>query len=139
MPRDYPSVPQYSVGWCLAPLLPILTRLLLVARFHKQMPDVLSEEEDDRDQNRSVILALAGFSFAGVLAVALLDVALQQSFAQTVFFLLVSFLAYLWALNAQSYKALRWQGEMVDALIEVGSLSLVLSLISLLLRGNRPV
>ena len=52
------------------------------------------------------------------------------------FFLLVSFLTYLWALNLQGYKAYRWQGEAATALSETGSLCLVLALVSLLVSSK---
>jgi hypothetical protein len=113
-------------------LLPIVSRGLLVWRFWGQMQDVLSEEEHDRESNRSLILAFAGFSFTGVTALIVLEPTVKQSVRGAVFFLLVSFLSYLWALNLQSYKATRWQGEAASALADVGSLSLVMALVSLL-------
>lgn len=114
------------------PLLPILSRALLVWRFWPLMREVLSEEEHDREANRSLILAFAGFSFTGVTALIVLEPTVKQSVRGAVFFLLVSFLSYLWALNLQSYKATRWQGEAASALAEIGSLSLVMALVSLL-------
>lgn len=97
------------------------------------MGDILSEEEQDRDANRSLILAFAGFTFTGVIALVVLEPKIKQTVKGAVFFLLVGFLAYLWALNLQGYKASRWQGEAADALTEAGSLCLVLALVSLLI------
>jgi hypothetical protein len=133
-----PAMKGMGIGVYAVPLTPVVTRFLLAVRYRAQMRQSLSEAEHDRDQSRSVILALAGFSFAGVLAVSVLDITTQQSFANTVYFLLISFLAYLWALNAQGYAATRFQAEMVTAIIDVGSLSLVLSIVSLINRGAAP-
>lgn len=96
------------------------------------MTSILSEGEQDRDQQRSVILALAGFSFSGVLALVLLDAAANQPFQLGVYFLLLSFLGYLWSFNLQGYKSRRWQGELALALLELGALSLILALISII-------
>lgn len=119
-----------------APLVPLATHGIVVARFHRQMSEVLSEDEQDREAHRALILAFAGFSFTGVTALIVLEPTVQQNLRDAVFFLLVSFLTYLWALNIQGYKAARWHGEAAAALAETGSLSLVLALISLLITSE---
>lgn len=111
----------------------LVTRALLVMKFLGQMGEILPEAEQDREGNRALILAFAGFSFTGVTALIVLEPAIQQTIRGAVFFLLVSFLAYLWALNLQGYKAYRWQSEAAGALAETGSLCLVLALVSLLI------
>jgi hypothetical protein len=116
----------------LTALLPVISRGVILWRFKELMQDVLPEEEHDRESNRSLILAFAGFSFTGVTALVVLEPTLKQSVRGAVFFLLVSFLSYLWALNLQSYKATRWQGEAAGLLTEIGSLCLVMALVSLL-------
>lgn len=116
----------------LVTVVPILSRALVAWRFRGLMNDVLSEEENDRESNRTLILAFAGFSFTGVIALIVLQPSVSQSVQGGVFFLLVSFLSYLWSLNLQSYKATRWQGELAAAFVDVGSLCLVLALVSLL-------
>lgn len=116
----------------LAPLVPGLTRLVLILRFLGEMSEVPSEAEQDRDDHRALILAFAGFSFTGVAALVVLGPAATAGLEDAVFFLLVSFLTYLWALNLQGYKAARWQGEIANAITETGSLCLILALVSLL-------
>src|SRR5712692_1945735 len=107
-------------------------------RFRRQMGEILPEEEQDREGNRALILAFAGFSFTGVTALIVLEPALKQTVRGAVFFLLVSFLAYLWALNLQGYKAFRWHGEAAAALADTGSMCLVLALVSLLISSAFP-
>lgn len=113
-------------------LLPLATRAALVIRFWGQMREVLPEEEQDREGNRALILAFAGFSFTGVTALIVLEPTIKQTVQGAVFFLLVSFLTYLWALNLQGYKAYRWHGEAAAALADTGSVCLVLALVNLL-------
>jgi hypothetical protein len=116
----------------LAPLLPLFTRGLLMLRFWKQMTTILPEEALEREQSRSLILSLAGFSFTGLLALVILDSALREKFYLSIFYLLASFLAYMWAFNLQGYKANRWQSSAAIGLIESGTLSLLLSVMGIL-------
>jgi peptidoglycan/LPS O-acetylase OafA/YrhL len=124
-----------NLGYAV-PLVPDVSRAVLVVSFRLQMAEKLSEEELDRESNRSLIIAFAGFSFTGVVALVVLEPTLQQTVRGAVFFLLVSFLTYLWALNLQGYKASRWQAEAATALSETGSLCLVSALISLLVSSQ---
>lgn len=118
------------------PLLPIVTRAALIICFRNMMGNILSEDEQDREAHRAPILAFAGFAFTGVVALAVLEPTIKQSVHRAVFFLLVSFLAYMWAFNAQGYKGRRWEGEMASALGDVGSLCIILALVDLLATSN---
>jgi len=120
----------------VGPLVPIATRGALIICFKDQMREIPPEEEQDREGHRTLILAFAGFSFTGVVALIVLEPATTQSLQGAIFFLLVSFLTYLWALNLQGYKAFRWQGAAAVALGESGSLCLILALISLLVSSK---
>ena len=119
------------VYYCL-PIFPILTRGMLFLRYPKQMKEVLREQEIDREAHRTFMLALAGFSFSGLLAIVVLDAALRQDFHFAVYYLLLSFLCYLSAINLQSYKAKRWQDQADAALREAATLCLILSVLSIL-------
>jgi hypothetical protein len=96
------------------------------------MGERLSEEELDRDSHREYIAAMAGFSFTALIALILLDASFTASFRLPIYYLLLSFLAYLFALNLQGYKATRWQDEAGTAAMDVGSLCLILSIVVLL-------
>lgn len=102
------------------------------------MGEIPEEPEQDREGNRALILAFAGFSFTGVTALIVLEPSIKQTVKWAVYFLLVSFLSYLWALNLQGYKASRWQGEVAAALADAGSLCLILALVSLLAHSAFP-
>src|SRR5438045_1218573 len=62
------------------PLLPLITRGVLGALNATRMRDPLLDEERDEDSHRTHILAFAGFAFAGILAVALVDVSSTREF-----------------------------------------------------------
>ena len=121
-----------EVIWYSAPIVPLFSRAILCISHHSQMGEILSEEEHDRGAHRSHILALAGFSFTGLLALAVLDATLRQDFHFGVFYLLISFLCYFFALNLQGYKKRRWHDQFATALIDSASLSLILSIVSIL-------
>jgi len=106
--------------------------------FHGQMGDVLSEMEQDRETNRALIIAFAGFTFTGAVALIVLEPSIRQTVKWGVYFLLVSFLSYLWSLNLQAYKNVRWQSEAASALTDAGSLCLVFAVVSLLFHSSFP-
>lgn len=117
----------YSIAF-----FPIMTRGILCLNFLKEMKDTLSEKELDKESHRTHILTLAGFSFSGLLAIVVLDVALRQDFHFAIYYLLISFLGYLVALNLQSYKAKRWEDQLATAFMDTASLCLILSVLSIL-------
>jgi len=116
----------------LLPLVPLIIRGLIGLRFRSFMWKTLSDDEIGRESHRTVILALAGFSFTGVMAVTILDSATHQELHFAAYFLLVSFLCYLSALNIQGYKLWRALDLVSDALIETAALSLVLALLAVI-------
>jgi len=121
-----------TVLYYCAPLVPLLTRAMLCLRFYPMMADILGEEEQKREAHRSHILALAGFSFTGLLALVVLDSALSKDFHVAIYCLLVSFLSFLFALSLQGYKSKRWHDQLGTALMDAATFCLVLSVISIL-------
>ena len=113
-------------------LVPVGVRLFVGSRFSDVMGDVLPEAELDRDSHRTLIAAMAGFSFTAVAALAVLDVSTQLRVGSALFLLFGSFLAYLWALNIQGYKARRWHDMFGNTLVEVAMLAMLLALCSLI-------
>lgn len=85
----------------------------------------IPEEENDRDSHRTLILALAGFSFTGLIGIAVVDATIQTHLEYAVYFLFVSFLSFFFSLNLQGYKFRRWHDQLSDALIEAATLSLM--------------
>jgi hypothetical protein len=120
------------------PLVPFVPRALTVLKFPAATYDLLPEAAADREQHRSFILVLAGFSFTGLLGLAVTPLAvtdpeararLQHALQLPTYFLLTSFLFYIFALNLQAYKR-RWRHDLIsDALIDGAALSLLSSII----------
>ena len=109
------------------PLLPIISRTCLCLIYNGQMEEHLEEAELDRDAHRNVILPLAGFSFTGVVGLIVLDPKLRLNYKIAIFYLMISFLTYLFSLNIQGYKTKRWHDLLSTGVMESGSLSLILA------------
>lgn len=124
---------QLAWWWYALPALPLLLRIPAVLLFARKMPLLLDEKEKDREGNRSLVYAMAPLAFAALLATGVVDKAAKPDFSSQVYFLAVSFSAYLVALNLQAYKNRRWHDLLSDACIEIGQLGLVLSIVSLLI------
>ncbi len=120
----------------LAVLAPFLTRFIALVRFRRQAQELIPEAAAQREEHRSLILAFAGFSFSAVLAMTVVDATLTKSFQDAIFFLLTSFLCFLWALNLQSYKSKIWHGALSWSLIDSGILALILSVLVVIWSGT---
>lgn len=131
-----------TILWYL-PLFPFVTRaFILVPPFRHQLAQAIPPKQLNRDEHRTVILALAGFSFSGAVALAVValsvsDAKLRNSLQLPVFYLLISFLCYFFALNLQGYKSHWWHDVAGEALADAASLSLVLSII-VVVRDSYP-
>jgi hypothetical protein len=90
----------------------------------------------DHRANRLLILSLAGFSYSGLLALALLSTITGINLDLSAYYLLVSFLSYYLALNLQSYRYRRWHDHLGNALLDSGGLSLILSALSVILSSH---
>lgn len=127
-------------GWPYSlPLLPVVSRFIVGLYWHWLMPVALPEEAQERDMQRGVILGLAGFAFTATAALAVFDAAARPNLQLSIWYVLVSFISYLSALSIQSYKYRIWQDQLATALIEVGSLSLMLTLVTLVVAAKLEV
>jgi hypothetical protein len=116
------------------PLLPLLSCAILMAMFPQQMAAIVRPEfEADRGRKRAMILILAGFSYSGLLGLALLSTATTVALNLPIYFLLVSFLSFYLAQSLQRHAHRRWHDHLCEGLIDSGSLSLILSVLSVIL------
>jgi len=124
-----------------APALPLGTRALMGVVHRAHMLEILSEDEQDRSSHRAYILSLAGFSFSALLALGLVEATLQAELQLSLYYLVISLVSFLAALNLQSYKGARWQDQVATALMEAATLSLLLAAVSVLFLqdGNRAI
>ena len=117
-----------------APLIPLLVRVVLIGRYRTQLRVPMEEEEKSRSENRTLILALAGFSFTGALGLLAYGTAPNTSDIRIPsFYVFISFICYLFSLNVQSYKALRWHDHIGAGMLDMGTFCLILSVVSMFL------
>lgn len=128
---------QDSSIWYLLPFFPFVGRIAIAIRYWPYMGDTLSDEEQQVETHRAIILALAGFSYTGFLALTLLDPSIGSQLDFPAYCLLVSFVSYFGALNFQGYKFYRWRDLTGDALMETASLGLILSIVGVI-TATRP-
>lgn len=126
---------NYYLVYYFLPFFPFLTRSFIVVYFLPCMSDAISEKESDRDTHRGLILGMSGFSFSGLLALAIVNAEVKTNFDLAVFYLLISFLCYFLALNIQGYKLFRWNDQVSDCLIESASLSIILAIITIIMKS----
>lgn len=94
------------------------------------------EAAQDRDVQRGFVLSLAGFSFTAVAAMVVLDTTTQLKLQMPIWYVLVSFLAFMATLNLHAYKSSRWQNQLAEALHETGTLALILALVKLIFNAS---
>jgi len=125
--------------WYAIPWIPFLTRSLLSLVYRQHMRETLPEEALDRDSYRTMILAFAGFSFTGLLGVAVVDSMVRYlDLRMSSYFLMVSFVTFLAAYDLQGYKCFRWQDQLGDALVESARLALIFSVLVVEARHANP-
>jgi len=107
--------------------------------FRSVMSQPLKAQQLNPEGFRTYILALAGFSFTGLLALALIDRTAQHNLALAILYLVISFLAFIACLNWQSYKQLRWEHEAAGILLDCAVLSMLLAVLSIVLTSEFPI
>lgn len=115
------------------PLLPIIVRLIVLLNFRSKWERILTIEAQDRNTHRTHIMTFAGFTFSALLAVALLEKTIIPNLHYTLYYLLISFLFFVFAYNIQGYKDYLWQDQLATALTESATLSLICSVIAILI------
>ena len=107
------------------PFIPLITRLTMFFLFWDIRKELLRPDQIARDSTKQFVLALAGLSFTGVIAIAVVDSVNQSNFKIPVFYLLISFLCYLIANNIQDYKFFVSREVLSSTLIDIATLSLI--------------
>lgn len=118
------------------PFVPLISRLVIFVKYFDVRNEALTEAQMARESTRASILALAGFSFTGVIGISVLDAATSRQFKLPVFYLMISFLCYLIALNMQDYKYLVGREEISATLIDMATLSLISTTVAIVLMAN---
>ena len=66
----------------------------------------------------------------------MLDAATRTALQLPTWYVLLSFVTFVGALNLQSYKAKRWHNQLATALLEAGTFSLMLALVALVFTAS---
>ena len=114
-----------------APVLPAAVRLILAVRYRRFMAESLESNEQQQDEHRTVILALSGFSFTAALALPAYGVSATVDVLLPTFYVVLSFLCYVGALNMQAYKYARWNDQVASGLADVASFCLLAATIGM--------
>lgn len=115
----------------LLPFVPSVLRAALVIKYRTFMKEKLSNEEQQRSQHRSLILALAGFSFTTSLALPAYGVSAKVDVLIPTFYVVLSFLFYLAALNIQGYKFRRWHDQLASGFVDTATFCLLLTVMGM--------
>ena len=121
-------------------LLPFLTRAALAAIFHDAMKLGLTDEQKQRGDYRAISLGLMPISFAGLIALTVIEAKVAK--AETIqffplYYMLLSFLGFYVVLTIQSYKDKVWHAQLGSAFLDASMLSLLLSVVSLFLSSDQ--
>jgi hypothetical protein len=113
---------QYAV-----PLAPAVPAIGFAIWFWPDRSADLDKEGRQREMQRPQLIGLAGFAFAGLLALAVIDGRLQGTFVIPIYYLLLSFLLYFTCLNLTNYWAVKtWHLLVTSTLMDTGALCLLL-------------
>jgi hypothetical protein len=83
-------------------------------------------------------MVLTALSYIGMLACALISATTAHRFDLPFYYLLVSFLSYYLSITVLTYQSQRWHELLSGALLDIGSLSLILAILALLLSAPYP-
>jgi len=119
------------------PLLPLLTRATIVITFYKLRWHPLPEMTKDREQYRTVVLGLMAITFAGFIALSIVNAQFSVIQIYPFYYMLLSFLCLFVTFNVQSYKFFEWQEQFGAACMDSAILSLFLSLIAIFPSSNQ--
>jgi hypothetical protein len=133
------AVTRFEIFLYALPLLPLLTRSVVAIVFYPLLPSRLANDEQQRADYRSLVIGLMPISFAGLIALTIYDakLATDVSFGFAGYYMLISFLAFYMVLNIQSYKLKEWHGQLGDGLLDVATLSMLLSIVAILFYGGQ--
>jgi len=118
------------------PFLPLLTRAMIVITFYKLRWHPLPEKTKQREEYRTVVLGLMAITFAGLIALSIVNAKSSVFEIYPFYYMLVSFLCLYVTLNVQSYKDVEWQEQLGAACLDSAMLSLFLSLIAIFAADN---
>jgi hypothetical protein len=122
----------------LLPIFPLLSFAILILVFRPTITQELPEGRRIPTTLRLLTIVLAAFSYAGLLGLAAISATIPLRFDLPIYYLLVGFLAYYVSVNVQAYQFRRWHEQLAMALLDVGSLSLILAALATIIAAPYP-
>ncbi len=116
------------------PVIPFITRGLIARKYVDIMSRRLTKDQRSNPNYQSFLIAMTGYSFAGIVAITVLkEDDLLTKLQLPMFYLFISFLSYFAALSLEGYKFYISRDLLSDMLTDIGSLSLVCFVVSFVL------
>ncbi|MGA2587329.1 MAG: hypothetical protein ABSF88_09945 [Candidatus Aminicenantales bacterium] len=125
-----------NVIFILLPMIPFITRSILFIKYFSKMGGQITNEEKDRESHRSYILPLAGFSFAGLIGLIVVDASKLIHYSYPIYYIFLSFIFFIFSANLQSYKSRLWEDQIATGCIDIANFCLILCIISLLFAAH---
>ena len=125
--------------WVNVFFIPILPRIIMVAKYKKASFIQIDEEERNTTEHRGMFLTFAGFSFSALFALVLATAASAanvQLLGLSILLMLLSFIMFYGAFSFEGFKYYRWQVDVIDVMTDVGKLALLLSLLAAIYSTN---
>ncbi len=128
----------YQIPLGFLPFIPVLTRGSLYLRLRSLVPEVVHNTPEKALGHQSLDATFIGFSFTALTALTIVDARIGLDLLMPSYTLLISFLAYLSAFNLQKYLIFGWQTYLYDTFIDIGALSLLLAVASVIVLSGAP-
>ena len=122
-----------SFHWTYIFLIPILSRTILIFKFHKASFIQIDETERNTTEHRGMFLTLSGFSFSALFALVLAttsSVANVSMLSISILLMLISFLMFYGSFTFEGFKYYRWQVDAIDIMSDIGKAALLLSILA---------
>jgi len=122
-----------SLHWAYIFFVPILSRVIMIIKYHKATFIQIDESERNTSEHRGMFITLSGFSFSALFALVLATTASSanvQLLGTSILLMLISFLMFYGSFTFEGFKYYRWQVDVIDIMSDVGKLALLLSLLA---------
>ncbi len=134
--EDLPSNPSVWALW--APFVMVIPRLVMLFHFRSLLTQRPPTAEMAPDSHRAHYSTLAGLSFTGVCAFAVVDMSTDTHLSISTYYFLISFLSLMLAMNVQGYKTLRWHDIGATGAYDVGAFCIVAAITHVLRTPPMP-
>jgi hypothetical protein len=122
-----------SYHWAFVFLIPVISRIILIAKYSTASLQQIDEEERNTSEHRGMFLTLSGFSFSALFALVLASTSPSANvllIGTSILLMLLSFIMFYGAFAVEGFKYYRWQVDLVDTMSDTGKMALLLSVLT---------